>query len=109
MSSALYIDRPVRSYIVACSTFRNERRRNMYTSSPRNSEYHIPAPTAMRLMLTALLLITSSLGLARPVLADTFTVSTVADSGPGSPRQAILDANNTSRLDIITFSITGPG
>lgn len=38
-----------------------------------------------------------------------FTVSTTADSGPGSFRQAILDANSNSGPDTIEFQIgTGP-
>ena len=43
------------------------------------------------------------------VMAATFTVSTTADSGPGSFRQAILDANATPGLDTIRFSIGGGG
>jgi titin len=38
-------------------------------------------------------------------LPSTFTVNTVADSGPGSLRQAILDANNSPGLDTVQFSI----
>src|SRR5262245_58717544 len=39
--------------------------------------------------------------------AATFDVMTLADSGPGSLRQAILDANTTSGDDTITFSVAG--
>jgi hypothetical protein len=39
--------------------------------------------------------------------AATFNVSTLTDSGPGSLRQAILDANATPGNDTITFSVTG--
>jgi titin len=42
-------------------------------------------------------------------LAATFTVTTTNDSGPGSLRQAILDANATSGTDLIAFGIAGPG
>jgi uncharacterized repeat protein (TIGR01451 family) len=45
---------------------------------------------------------------ARRLLA-TFTVLNVADAGPNSLRQAILDANAASGLDDIRFSIPGPG
>ncbi|MEW6211436.1 MAG: FG-GAP-like repeat-containing protein [Acidobacteriota bacterium] len=39
----------------------------------------------------------------------TFTVTNTNDSGPGSLRQAILDANNNPGLDTITFNIaSGP-
>jgi hypothetical protein len=41
--------------------------------------------------------------------AVTFTVTTTADSGPGSLRQAILDANATPDADAITFNIAGSG
>jgi hypothetical protein len=37
--------------------------------------------------------------------AATFTVTNASDSGPGSLRQAILDANNNAGLDTINFSI----
>ena len=37
----------------------------------------------------------------------TFIVTTVADTGPGSLRQAILDANAAIGADTITFSISG--
>jgi parallel beta-helix repeat protein len=39
----------------------------------------------------------------------TLTVTNTADSGPGSLRQAILDANNHAGLDIIDFAIPGTG
>jgi Calx-beta domain len=40
--------------------------------------------------------------------ATTFLVTNVNDSGPGSLRQAILDANANSGSDVINFNITGP-
>ena len=45
---------------------------------------------------------------ARRLLA-TFTVLNVADAGPDSLRQAILDANTAPGLDEIRFNIPGPG
>src|SRR5438552_10308236 len=39
------------------------------------------------------------------VLFSTFTVTTTADSGAGSLRQAILDANKTTAADTIKFAI----
>ena len=39
--------------------------------------------------------------------AATFTVSTIADTGPGSLRQAILDANTTVGDDTIVFTTNG--
>jgi hypothetical protein len=38
---------------------------------------------------------------------STFSVSSLADSGSGSLRQAILNANNSPGNDAITFSVTG--
>src|SRR5262245_31311562 len=39
--------------------------------------------------------------------AATFTVLNTSDSGAGSLRQAIIDANNTPGADVISFSIPG--
>ena len=41
--------------------------------------------------------------------AATFTVTNTSDSGPGSLRQAILDANATPGADTIAFNIPGTG
>ena len=41
--------------------------------------------------------------------ATTYTVTTTADSGPGSLRQAILDANGNVGADTIQFNIVGSG
>ena len=41
--------------------------------------------------------------------ADVFTVSNVNDTGPGSLRQAILDANARPGTDTINFNIAGSG
>ena len=46
---------------------------------------------------------------ASSLVASTFTVTNTADSGPGSLRQAILDANATPGADTIAFSIPGAG
>jgi len=53
----------------------------------------------------------SLLLLSIPLLADaaTFTVTNTNDSGAGSLRQAILDANGTAGPDTIQFNIAGPG
>ena len=45
--------------------------------------------------------------LASGVSATTYTVTTTADSGAGSLRQAILDANANPGADTIAFSISG--
>ncbi len=47
--------------------------------------------------------------LAAPLFAATFTVTTTADSGAGSLRQAILDANANPGPDDVAFAIPGPG
>ncbi len=39
--------------------------------------------------------------------AETFTVTTLANAGPGSLRQALLDANSTAGPDTIAFAVTG--
>ena len=44
-----------------------------------------------------------------PVAAATFTVTNTNDSGAGSLRQAILDANASAGADLIDFSIPGAG
>src|SRR5690242_19760999 len=43
------------------------------------------------------------------VLLSTYLVTNTADSGPGSLRQAILDANSHAGADTIAFNIPGPG
>lgn len=47
--------------------------------------------------------------LVQAAKAAVFTVTTTADSGPGSLRQAILDANATPGADMITFLIPVAG
>ncbi len=47
--------------------------------------------------------------LAAPLPAATFTVTTNADSGAGSLRQAITDANAAAGADTIAFAIPGTG
>ena len=44
---------------------------------------------------------------ANEASAATYTVSNLNDSGAGSLRQAIADANSTASDDIIEFSVTG--
>ncbi len=56
-------------------------------------------------LLTLLALLVTVLPLARPALAGTFTVSSTSDSGAGSLRNAIAQANTNAGADTITFSI----
>ena len=46
---------------------------------------------------------------ATPALSAVFTVTNTSDSGAGSFRQALLDANAAAGLDTITFNIPGAG
>src|ERR1041384_977469 len=46
---------------------------------------------------------------ASPLFASTFTVTNANDSGAGSLRQAILDANANVGTDTIDFDIPGTG
>src|SRR5206468_2113799 len=46
-------------------------------------------------------------GLEQRTLLSVFTVTTTADSGPGSLRQAILDANDAPGPDEVHFDIPG--
>lgn len=61
----------------------------------------------MRFRLPALVLIV--LGFSVNVFAATFTVTNTNDSGSGSLRQAILDANGNAGTDSISFNIPGSG
>ncbi len=62
------------------------------------------------------LLVALVVGLGLPIVgasvaaaATTYTVTNVSDSGTGSLRQAIIDANNGSGDALITFAIPGTG
>ena len=44
---------------------------------------------------------------APPARAATFTVTTTDDAGPGSLRQAVLDANGSPGADTIDFTVSG--
>ncbi len=48
-------------------------------------------------------------GLAARLCGFTYTVTNTNDAGPGSLRQAILDANGTSGADSVDFAIPGDG
>lgn len=41
------------------------------------------------------------------LIANVFTVSTLADSGPGTLRQALLDANASAGFDVVEFTVAG--
>ncbi len=70
---------------------------------------YIPRPVA-RLALERLVPPTLlALAMAGSASAATFTVTSTADSGPGSLRQAILDANANPGADRVEFNIAGAG
>ena len=46
---------------------------------------------------------------AVPLFANTYTVTTTADSGAGSLRQALNDANGNAGADTIDFNVSGAG
>jgi parallel beta-helix repeat protein len=50
-----------------------------------------------------------ALGVPQALFAATYTVTSTADSGPGTLRQAILDANANPGVDIIQFQIAASG
>jgi hypothetical protein len=59
-------------------------------------------------LLTFALLVPSSMPVARAATtAQSFTVTSAGDSGSGTLRQAILDANAAPGLDTIVFAIVG--
>ena len=57
----------------------------------------------------ALAMLLAPLPSSQPVRAGMLYVTNTNDTGPGSLRQAITDANNNSGGDIITFNISGCG
>src|SRR5262245_53416398 len=69
-----------------------------YSGRSRNSERRRSAPGCFGLEALE----------ARRLLTP-FTVSNTNDSGSGSLRQAILDANNNAGADTIRFAIPGAG
>jgi hypothetical protein len=64
---------------------------------------------ALGLLAAALLVAASLMLTAKPAHADTFTVTNTNDSGNGSLRKAIEDANARSGADNINFNISGSG
>ncbi|NDJ61663.1 MAG: hypothetical protein GYB67_11095, partial [Chloroflexi bacterium] len=65
-----------------------------------------PHLVVLSIVLTALVVSTA---FPQAASAATFTVTTTADSGVGSLRQAILDANGAPGTDTIAFNIPGTG
>ena len=60
-----------------------------------------------RILLTILIMLSALLPLAQPAYANSYVVTSFADSGAGTLRQAIIDANNSAGADTITFNSSG--
>jgi hypothetical protein len=58
-------------------------------------------------MLRSAAVLLLSVSLATPLFAATFTVTDSGPVGPGTLRQAILDANANPGRDEIVFAVTG--
>src|SRR6185437_10022240 len=71
----------------------------------------ICAPTSKegQVMRIAAFVLVAGLALAPAAQAGTFSVTNLGDGGPGSLRQAILDANAAPGADTITFSSSASG
>jgi hypothetical protein len=72
---------------------------------------HVVAPVVRQLGLLVTMALFGALwaGLEPPAWSATFTVTNTNDSGAGSLRQAILDANATPGTDTINFNIPPGG
>jgi hypothetical protein len=83
--------------------FRLERAMNTISNTPT-----LPNKLDTRRAARVLAAILAALSLGTAA-ADTYTVSNTLDSGPGSLRQAIVDANTHAGPDTIGFNIPGGG
>ncbi len=61
----------------------------------------------LRVLLALVLSITIAGSFPQTASANTYTVSNTDNSGTGSLKQAITDANNNPGLDTIQFAIPG--
>ena len=66
-------------------------------------------PLPLLLRVSFVLAVYAFCALPRAAMADTFLVINTNDTGPGSLRQAIADANGHAGLDTIAFNIPGAG
>jgi uncharacterized repeat protein (TIGR01451 family) len=81
-------------------------------ATPYNTPPRTPATSLLGLavMLLSLMTLFAPWDTLEPAAwAATYTVTTTNDSGAGSLRQAILDANTTPGMDTIAFNIGGGG
>ena len=79
---------------------------NTQTTTTRKTNHYLRALVALAVLAMVAMMLA-----ARPsyAAADTFTVTNTNDSGAGSLRQAILDANATDGPSVIDFDIPGSG
>ena len=73
--------------------------------TPRTIPSSARRPAARSVLVVVM--IAALVGMAAPAQAATSTVTSLADSGPGSLRAAILEANTAPGEDTIDFSVTG--
>jgi hypothetical protein len=66
----------------------------------------VTTPLLLPVILTGLIALASLLASSGSA-AETFTVTNTDDSGTGSLRQAMTDANNTAGADTINFTVSG--
>jgi HYR domain-containing protein len=67
----------------------------------------IPLPRQLRFPTAVVAIAAVTVVVATPARAATFAVTNTNDSGPGSLRQAVLDANVAPGPDTITFGVSG--
>src|SRR5271167_4768681 len=77
------------------------------SEKPRRGRHFAPAMTRTMATVTVAAVLMLALFSASPALATTRTVTNTNDSGAGSLRQAILDADAANTDDTIMFSVTG--
>src|SRR5687768_9904507 len=68
-----------------------------------------PIHTLLVFVLLCAMFLSPFVGSPKEAHAATFVVTNTNDSGAGSLRQAIIDANNSPGFDNITFNIPGGG
>jgi hypothetical protein len=77
------------------------------SEKPRRGRHFAPAMARTMATVTVAAVLMLALFSASPALATTRTVTNTNDSGAGSLRQAILDADAANTDDTIMFSVTG--
>jgi hypothetical protein len=78
---------------------------NTQTTTTRKANHYL----GMLVLVATLAMVAMMLAAKPSYAADTLTVTNTNDSGAGSLRQAILDANATDGASVIDFDISGTG